>query len=68
MSLRKYVLDLPSEPRTLGAKPCSTQMMPGLQLLKDGEPFKDPKRYRRMVGKLNCLTVIRPDIAYSVRL
>ena len=28
--------------------------------------FEDPERYRRLVGKLNYLTVIRLDIAYSI--
>ena len=66
LSQRKYVLDLLSEIGNLGAKPCSTPMVPNLQLTKEGELFEDPERYRRMVGKLNYLTVTRPDIAYSV--
>ncbi|XP_062103747.1 uncharacterized protein LOC133814853 [Humulus lupulus] len=50
----------------LGTKPCSTPMSPSVHLRKDGEPFEDPERYRRLVGKLNYLTVTRPDIAFSV--
>ena len=37
-----------------------------LHLTKEGELFEDPERYIRLVGKLNYLTVICPDIAYSV--
>ena len=60
------MLDLLFETGKLGAKPSSTQMVPNLQLTKDGELFEDLDRYRRLVGKLNYLTVTRPDIAYSV--
>ena len=52
MSYRKYVLHLLFEIGKLGAKPCSTSMMPSLQLLEDNEPFKEPKRYRRLVRKI----------------
>ena len=60
------MLDLLSELGKLGAKSFSTPMVPNSQLTKDGELFEDPERYRRLVGKLNYLTVTRPDIAYSV--
>ena len=57
LSQRKYVLDLLSETGKLGAKPSGTSMMLNQQLVK-GELCKDPQRYRRLVGKLNYLTVI----------
>ena len=66
LSQRKYVLDLLSETGKLGAKPSGTPMMPNQQLVKEGELCKDPERYRRLVRKLNYLTVTRPDIAYFV--
>ncbi|XP_048234686.1 uncharacterized protein LOC8263921 isoform X1 [Ricinus communis] len=66
LSQRKYVLDLLSEIGKLGAKPCNIPIVPNLQLTNDDELFKDLERYRRLVGKLNYLTVTLPDIAYSV--
>lgn len=50
----KYVLDSLSETRKL--------MIHNLQLTKDGEPFKDHGRYRRLVGKLDYLTDTLLDI------
>ncbi|RVW79573.1 Retrovirus-related Pol polyprotein from transposon TNT 1-94 [Vitis vinifera] len=35
-------------------------------LEKPGEPLGDPGRYRRLVGKLNCLIITRPDISFPV--
>ena len=66
LSQRKYVLNLLSETRKLAAKPCQSPMAQSLHLTREGELFEDPERYRRLVGKLNYLTVTRPDIAYSV--
>ena len=60
------MLDLLYETGKLGVKPCSSPMVSGLHLTREGETFEDPERYRRLVGKLNYLTVTRPHIAYLV--
>ena len=41
-------------------------MTPNVQITKEGDLFEDPKRYRRLVRKLNYLTVTHLDIAYSM--
>ena len=42
-------------------------MDPNVKLvLEQEEPFKDPTRYRILVGKLNYLTITRPDISFAV--
>ena len=66
LSQRKYVLNLLSETRKLGLKPCNFPMAPSLHLTREGETFEDPERYRRLVGKLNYLLVTRPNIAHSI--
>ena len=63
---RKYVLDLLSETGKLAAKPCHSPMAQSLHLTKEDELFEDPERYKRLVRKLNYLTVTCPDIAYFV--
>ena len=66
LSQRKYVLDLLSKTGKLATKPCQSPMAQSLHLTRAGELFEEPKRHRRLVGKLNYLIVTRPDIAYSV--
>ena len=66
LSQRKYEFDLLSENGKLGVKPCSSTMVPGVHLTREGKTFKDLERYRKLVGKLNYLTVTRPNIAHSV--
>jgi hypothetical protein len=40
-----------AETGKLAAKPCSTPMIPNVDLTKDdGDLFDDPERYRRIVG------------------
>ena len=66
LSQRKYVLDLLFETEKLATKLCQSPMTQSLHLTREGELFEDPEIYRRLVGKLNYLTVTRLDIAYSV--
>ncbi|RDX80809.1 hypothetical protein CR513_38594, partial [Mucuna pruriens] len=35
-------------------------------MVKQGEPYSNPERYRRLVGKLIYLTITRPDISFAV--
>ena len=66
LSQRKYVLDLLSETGKLAAKSWHSPMAQSLHLTIEGQLFEDPERYRRLVKKLNYLTITRPDIAYSI--
>ena len=66
LSQRKYVLDLLSKTEKLAAKPCHSPMAQSLHLTREDELFKDLERHRRLVEKLNYLTLTCPDIAYSV--
>ena len=67
LSQRKNVLDLLEEIDLLGAHLVDIPMDPNQKLVKDeGELFEDPGRYRRLVGKLNYLTITRPDLSYAV--
>nr|CAN66416.1 hypothetical protein VITISV_044133 [Vitis vinifera] len=65
--LKKYVLDILEETGMLECKPIDTPMNPNVKLVPgQGESLRDPGRYRRLVGKLNYLTITRPDISFPV--
>ena len=67
LSQRKYVLDILEETGLLRSKPVETSMDPNVKLYEDqGELLSNPERYRRLVGKLNYLTITRPDISFAV--
>ncbi|GKF14168.1 retrovirus-related pol polyprotein from transposon TNT 1-94, partial [Tanacetum coccineum] len=67
LSQRKYCLDLLDDADQIEAKPCDEPMIPKLKLkYKDGRLLHNPEKYRRVVGKLNYLTITRPDIAFPV--
>lgn len=57
-----------AETEKLGAKSGTTPIVANLRLTKEGELLKEPESSRRLVGKLNYLTIIGPDIAYSMNI
>lgn len=64
---RKYELDLLDAMGFLGARLVDVSMNPNQKLMKDeGELFEDAKRYCRLVGKQNYLTITKPSISYVV--
>ena len=67
MSQRKYVLDTLEETGMLDYKLVDTPMDPNVKLVPgQGEPLRYPGRYRRLEGRLNYLTITRPDISFPV--
>ena len=67
LSQRKYVLDLLSEVEILGCRSIDSPMNVNTKLLSDqGEFLENTGQNRRLVEKLNYLTVTRPDITFAV--
>ncbi|RVX09717.1 Retrovirus-related Pol polyprotein from transposon RE2 [Vitis vinifera] len=67
LSQRKYALDILEETGMLDCKLVDTPMDLNVKLvLGQGEPLGDLGRYRRLVGKLNYLTITRLDISFPV--
>lgn len=67
ISQRKYALDILKETCMLDCRLVDSPMDPNLKLLpSQGEPYSDPERYRRLVGKLIYLTITRQGISFAV--
>ncbi|KAE9592424.1 putative RNA-directed DNA polymerase [Lupinus albus] len=68
LNQRKYTLSLIEESGCLASRLVKTPFDPSIKLqLNQGEPFKDPSCYSRLVGRLLYLTISRPDISYFVQ-
>ncbi|XP_028964571.1 uncharacterized mitochondrial protein AtMg00810-like [Malus domestica] len=67
VSQTKYIRELLQKVDLQDSKPCATPYLPYHRLLKtEGTPYHSPDQYRSIVGALQYLTFIRPDIAFSV--
>ncbi|XP_031259161.1 uncharacterized protein LOC116117268 [Pistacia vera] len=67
MSKDKYVRDLLIKTSMSDSKLCSTPMALGNKLtFEDSELLDKPSLYRSTIGALQYLTLLRPNIAYSV--
>ena len=67
LSQRKYTLDILADIGMLDCKPVDTPMDLNIKLVpSQGELLRDPGRYRQLVGKLNYLTITRPDVSFLV--
>ena len=67
LSQRKYALDILEETGMLDCKQVGTPMDHNVKLVPgQGESLGDLGRYRRLVGKLNYLTITRPNISFPV--
>ena len=48
-------------------RPIDTRLNSNIKLLpRQGEPLSNPERYKRLVGKLNYLTLTRTDISFPL--
>lgn len=65
---RHYALEILNDFSLLGSKATHFPMDPDLKLTKIGiDLLSDPTAYRRLVGRLLYLVIIRPDLSYFVK-
>jgi len=66
---RKYALEIIEECGLFGAKLVEFPMKTNHKLgVATGPLLSDPTQYRRLVGRLIYLTLIRPELSYSVHI
>jgi len=68
LNQRKYVVNLLQDVEMLYTKPFVTLLDIKLTLDSSSEPFVSYNHYQKIVGKLICLTITRPDIKFVVNL
>ena len=67
ISQKKHTLDILRDTGMFDYKHIDTPMDLNVKLVpSQGELLQDSRRYRRLVGKLNYLTITRPNISFPV--
>ncbi|KAJ8753115.1 hypothetical protein K2173_017665 [Erythroxylum novogranatense] len=67
LSQSKYIVELLQATQMLDSKPCRTPMATTPTLSGSiGEVLPSSKEYRQVVGTLQYLTLMRPDIAFAI--
>jgi hypothetical protein len=66
LTQHKYALDILSRSGMSTYKPVDTPVSASKNGLLPSEPFLDSTRFRQIIGALQYLTFIRPDICYAV--
>lgn len=67
LTQRQYALNIISDSGLTSSKPVDFPMEQNLKLTtSEGSALSGPSPYRRLVGRLIYLTVMRPNIAYPV--
>ncbi|KAG8488029.1 hypothetical protein CXB51_018766 [Gossypium anomalum] len=67
LSQKKYILDLLQHASMANSKPSPTPMVTSCKLsVHEGTPVEDEHLFRNVVGALQYVVIIRPDIAFSV--
>ena len=60
-------MDILADTGMLDCKRVDTPMDPNVKLVPgQGELLRNPRRYRRLIGKVNYLTITQPDISLTV--
>ncbi|KAE8655255.1 hypothetical protein F3Y22_tig00117034pilonHSYRG01611 [Hibiscus syriacus] len=67
LSQRKYIVYLLNRSHITEAKPAPTPLVTSpTPTLQSGNPLSDPTEYQTIIGSLQYLSLIRPDVAYTV--
>ena len=67
ISQRKYTLDILTDTSMLDCKPVDNPMDLNVKLVPGQEELlRNSRRYLRLIGKLNYLTITRLDISFHV--
>ncbi|XP_022003364.1 uncharacterized mitochondrial protein AtMg00810-like [Helianthus annuus] len=62
----KYTIDILNRAKMLDAKPAQTPLSTNANFVSAGDPFPDATHYRSIVGALQYLMIMRPNISYAV--